>query len=166
MNDVILALDLGTTIGWAYHQGGVTESGVTTLPSPKKGRSTIPDDHVGLTYYSFAEWLKSYPAYIKPTLVAYEEPMGNFKNAGARNIIVGMRGILMAWTAKYDIPITSIPQTKLKKFATGKGNADKAAMLHAAQEMLDPEVIDYNEADALWVLQWALSTRALSSLKS
>jgi len=42
----------------------------------------------------------------------------------------------------------------LKKFATGKGNADKKAMVAAAQ-LLVPELKDHNQADALFLAKYA-----------
>jgi Holliday junction resolvasome RuvABC endonuclease subunit len=43
----------------------------------------------------------------------------------------------------------------IKKHATGKGNADKVAMVEAMQLRGHP-VTDDNEADALALLYWAL----------
>ena len=43
----------------------------------------------------------------------------------------------------------------MKKFATGKGNADKGQMIEACQEKLNIQTNDDNEADALWILEWA-----------
>jgi len=45
----------------------------------------------------------------------------------------------------------------LKKYATGKGNADKAQMMAALAALSHPwgrVAQDDNEADALWVLRW------------
>lgn len=44
-----------------------------------------------------------------------------------------------------------VPPAKLKKFATGKGTADKTAMVVAARERLGWEGMDDNQADALWL---------------
>jgi Holliday junction resolvasome RuvABC endonuclease subunit len=43
-----------------------------------------------------------------------------------------------------------VPPAKLKKFATGKGTADKTAMVVAARERLGWTGMDNNAADALW----------------
>ena len=46
----------------------------------------------------------------------------------------------------------------IKRFATGKGNADKAAVIDAIRSRgFAPR--DYNEADALAILLWAIETR-------
>lgn len=44
-----------------------------------------------------------------------------------------------------------VPPAKLKKFATGKGTADKTAMVVAARERLGWTGMDNNAADALWL---------------
>jgi Holliday junction resolvasome RuvABC endonuclease subunit len=44
-----------------------------------------------------------------------------------------------------------VPPSTLKKYATGKGNADKGAMLVAAVKRLGYEGTDNNEADARWL---------------
>ncbi|MEY3082847.1 MAG: hypothetical protein RJA94_2832, partial [Pseudomonadota bacterium] len=46
----------------------------------------------------------------------------------------------------------------IKRFATGKGNADKQAMIAAVRER-GFESADDNEADAIAILLWALETK-------
>lgn len=48
----------------------------------------------------------------------------------------------------YARPFVVIPPAKLKQFATGKGNADKTAMVVAARERFGYEGTNNNEADA------------------
>jgi len=43
----------------------------------------------------------------------------------------------------------------LKKFATGHGNADKQGMIAEARRRFKADLADDNEADALWILDWA-----------
>ncbi len=47
--------------------------------------------------------------------------------------------------------IVMVPPATLKKYATGKGNADKLAMVMAAYKRLGYDGSDHNEADALWL---------------
>ena len=42
----------------------------------------------------------------------------------------------------------------LKKFATGKGQAGKPAMIAAAEPIIGRDPIDDNEADAVRVARW------------
>jgi Holliday junction resolvasome RuvABC endonuclease subunit len=44
-----------------------------------------------------------------------------------------------------------VPPSTLKRYATGKGNADKATVLQAAWKRLGYEGTDHNAADALWL---------------
>lgn len=45
-----------------------------------------------------------------------------------------------------------IPPATVKKYATGKGNVDKVAVIVAARERLGIDTLDDNEADAAWLL--------------
>lgn len=49
------------------------------------------------------------------------------------------------------IPFAVVPPTTLKKYACGKGNADKTEMVVAARERLGYDGHDNNIADALWL---------------
>ena len=51
-----------------------------------------------------------------------------------------------------------VPVGTIKRFATGRGNADKAAMV-AAMKARGFNPADDNEADALAILLWAIETR-------
>ena len=56
-----------------------------------------------------------------------------------------------------DVPVVMLSPGEVKKFATGKGNADKAAMIAAARARgFSPA--DDNEADAIAILHWAIET--------
>ena len=43
----------------------------------------------------------------------------------------------------------------LKQFATGSGRAGKEDMIHRATEVFNKRILDDNEADALWLLEYA-----------
>jgi len=51
------------------------------------------------------------------------------------------------------IPTLEVPPPTLKKYATGKGNANKVEVLKAAWERLGYDGTDDNESDALWLRQ-------------
>lgn len=57
---------------------------------------------------------------------------------------------LAAWA--HGIPVAIVPFASLKKYSTGKGNADKAAMMAAAIRSFDYPGDNENEADA-WCLK-------------
>jgi Holliday junction resolvasome RuvABC endonuclease subunit len=50
-----------------------------------------------------------------------------------------------------------VPPPRLKKFATGKGVADKTAMVVAARDRLGWAGMDNNQADALWLRAMGLA---------
>jgi Holliday junction resolvasome RuvABC endonuclease subunit len=147
----ILALDLASTTGFALSANGVITHGAQKFGDPKlKDSPAFPE---GARFVRFQRWLRDRIATDKPDAIVYEEPMGNFKSAHARNVVVGLRGILLMTAAYYEIPTTGVAQTKLKKFATGKGNAKKADMIAAAARHWPDEVFaDDNAADAFLLL--------------
>jgi Holliday junction resolvasome RuvABC endonuclease subunit len=59
------------------------------------------------------------------------------------------------------LPYATVAPTSLKKYAAGKGNAKKEAVLAAAIRRLDYQGDDHNEADALWLLAMALDHYAI-----
>lgn len=61
---------------------------------------------------------------------------------------------LALWEA--GVAYLDVAPTRLKKFATGKGTADKFQMLAAAIHKLGYLGHNHNEADALWLRQMAL----------
>jgi hypothetical protein len=65
---------------------------------------------------------------------------------------------LTAWAELRGVPYEGIPVGTIKKHATGRGNADKQAMITAARAKgFSP--VDDNEADAIAILLWAIETR-------
>jgi Holliday junction resolvasome RuvABC endonuclease subunit len=56
------------------------------------------------------------------------------------------------------VPYQGVPVGTIKKHATGRGNADKQAMVAAARARgFSPA--DDNEADAIALLLWAIETQ-------
>lgn len=89
----------------------------------------------------------------RPDLIAVEAP--------AFHPVRGMdtRGLEVAGAVKWYLhhqqhAYVLVGTGTLKKFATGKGNADKKAMVAAAQ-LLVPELKDHNQADALFLAKYA-----------
>lgn len=60
-------------------------------------------------------------------------------------------GIIRWELHKSGIPWLVVPPSSLKRYATGKGTANKTAMVIAARDRLGYERTDDNEADALWL---------------
>jgi Holliday junction resolvasome RuvABC endonuclease subunit len=66
----------------------------------------------------------------------------------------GLLATLTAWAELKAIPYEGVPVGTIKRYATGKGNADKAAVI-AAMQARGFHPADDNEADALALLLWA-----------
>jgi ABC-type sugar transport system ATPase subunit len=64
---------------------------------------------------------------------------------------------LTAWAELRGVPYEGVPVGTIKRHATGKGNADKDAMIAAARARgFSPA--DDNEADAIALLLWVIAT--------
>ncbi len=69
----------------------------------------------------------------------------------AAHVYGGLVATLTAWCEHHGIPYAGVPVGTWKRDLTGKGNADKAAVMAAVRELgYAPETQD--EADALGVL--------------
>ena len=110
----ILALDLGTTTGWAIRGfDGLITSGTASF---KPGRY----DGGGMRYLRFTNWLTELD--------------------------------------RLSGPIAAIWFEEVRRHATGKGNANKDAMITVARARgFSPA--DDNEADAIAILHWAIESR-------
>ena len=62
--------------------------------------------------------------------------------------------LLTAWCEERSVAYEGVPVGTIKRFATGRGNADKAAMVAAIQAR-GFRPADDNEADAIALLLWA-----------
>jgi len=76
----------------------------------------------------------------------------------AAHVFGGFLATLSTWCEQRSVPYQGVPVGTLKRFATGKGNAGKEAVI-AAVRARGFTPADDNEADALALLLWALETR-------
>jgi len=144
----ILALDLGTTLGWALRLSGQVMGGTESF---KLGRF----EGGGMRYLRFVRWLDDLWRFAGPQVVYFEE-VRRHRGVDAAHAYGGFLAQLTAWCERHAVPYQGVPVGTIKKFATGKGNADKAAMIEAARRWgHKPE--DDNEADALALLHWAMA---------
>jgi Holliday junction resolvasome RuvABC endonuclease subunit len=144
----LLALDLATRTGWASWTG-VLESGVQVFDI-KRGESP------GMRYLRFRRWLEDLAQLIAPDLIVYEQTiMRGHGSQAPQEITNGFSTRVQELCALRAIDHAAVYPSTLKKWTTGKGNADKAAMMAAVAERWKA-VTDDNESDAIALLHYAL----------
>ncbi|MDR5654381.1 crossover junction endodeoxyribonuclease RuvC [Ruixingdingia sedimenti] len=147
----ILALDLGTTTGWALrgHDGLIT-SGTTSL---RPGRF----DGGGMRYLRFTNWLTELDRLSGPIAAIWFEEVRRHAGTDAAHVFGGLLATLTTWAELRGIPYSGVPVGTIKKYATGRGNAPKQDMIAAARARgFSPA--DDNEADAIAILNWVIDT--------
>lgn len=92
---------------------------------------------------------------VHPDLVILEAPFISPKMMGSASKLLMLHGAVQVTLYDARIPVVLVPPACLKKYATGKGNADKHAVLAEAIRRLGYAGSDDNEADALWL--WAMA---------
>jgi len=140
---IILALDLGTKCGWAAENC----SGVWNLK---------PSTHesAGERYRKFKYYLGTQKI---PTFIVYEEIHAHAA-VDAAHVWGGLEAILQTYCLEYKIEYKGVGVGTIKKHATGNGHAKKDDMILAATlEWPGINIIDDNHADALWLLDYAIS---------
>lgn len=146
----ILALDLGTTTGWAiYSTDGTITSGTETF---KPGRF----EGGGMRFLRFKRWLYELSASESMLTAVYFEEVRRHVGVDAAHAYGGFMAHLTAWCEHHNIPYQGVPVGTIKKHATGKGNSGKYEMMKAARAA-GHFVKDDNEADALHLLMYAIS---------
>jgi Holliday junction resolvasome RuvABC endonuclease subunit len=148
----ILALDLGTTTGWAIRgfDSLITSGTVSFKPSRYDGG--------GMRYLRFTNWLTELDRLTGPIATIWFEEVRNHKGVDAAHVYGGLMASLTSWAELRGIPYEGVPVGTIKRHATGKGNANKQAMIDAAcARGFSPA--DDNEADAIAILLWAIETQ-------
>lgn len=145
----ILALDLGTTTGWATlaSSGHIVHGWASFKPGRYEGG--------GMRYLRFSRWLDSMAIETTISEVAFEE-VRRHAGTDAAHVYGGFLAMLTGWCEERRIPYRGIPVGTIKRHVTGKGNADKAAVIAAVKALGHP-VSDDNEADAVALLRYVMS---------
>ena len=147
----ILALDLGTTTGWAIRDfdGLITSGTVSFKPSRYDGG--------GMRYLRFTNWLTEIDRLSGPIEAIYFEEVRRHAGTDAAHVYGGLLAVLTSWGELRGVPYQGVPVGTIKKHASGKGNAPKQAMIDAARKRgFNPA--DDNEADAIAILLWEIET--------
>ena len=152
MNSTILALDLGTTTGWALRSsdGAITSGSAGFRPQRFEGG--------GMRFLRFKRWLAELKDMTGGIHALYFEEVRRHVSTDAAHAYGGFLATLTAWCEHHQIPYQGVPVGTIKKHATGKGNSGKDEMIAAAKAR-GHNPVDDNEADALALLHWAIETQ-------
>lgn len=165
----ILALDLGTTTGWAYRsRSGAITAGSWLLASDKaikraaKARmdrrldDRIPALHgrlIGVWRDHFHENGVEEPI---DFLVFEDVQFSSYTQQ--TQLWASFRAVVWLFCKHHNVTIDCCPVKTLKKFATGSGIANKDFMVQEAEKFFpDIPIVDDNCADALHLLRWAVT---------
>lgn len=148
----ILALDLGTTTGWALRaaDGQVTSGTVAFRPGRFQG--------AGMAFLRFKRWLDELNRPAAPIDAVFFEEVRRHAGTTAAHVYGGFLAHLAAWCEHHEVPYQGVPVGTIKRHVAGKGNADKQAVI-AAIRARGFAPADDNEADALAILLWAIETQ-------
>jgi Holliday junction resolvasome RuvABC endonuclease subunit len=149
MTLTILALDLGTTTGWALRtrDGSITSGTHTFRPQRFEGG--------GMRFLRFKRWLTDLKANAEGIDALHFEEVRRHVSTDAAHAYGGFLATLTSWCEHHQIPYQGVPVGTIKKHATGRGNAGKDDMV-AAMRGRGHAPSDDNEADALAILYWAV----------
>lgn len=141
----LLALDPATNCGYA-HSCGV--SGTWDL-------SVRRDESGGMKLIRLRAKLTEMRDSVGVGVIVFEAARHAApKMQGALVVQAELQGVIKAWCIDNEVQFRGYSPSEIKKHATGKGNANKDAMLVAARAKW-PKNMDDNEADALWLLDLA-----------
>lgn len=143
----ILAIDPATKTGWAHSSGA---SGTWDLFVRR-------DESDGMRLIRLVGKLREIRAASGVDLIVFEAARhGAPKMQGALVVQAELQGQIKRFAMENAIQYRGYSPKEIKKHATGKGNANKKEVLATARKRWpDVEIIDDNQADAMWLLDLA-----------
>ena len=108
-----------------------------------------------MTFLRFCAWLQEVDETAGGIGAVYFEEVRSHRGVAASHAYGGFLAHLTAWAEANEIPYRGVPVTTIKRHVTGRGNADKDAVISAVRA-IGFAPADDNEADALALLDWAL----------
>lgn len=146
----ILALDLGTTTGFAISKNkDITHGFISFKPGRFEGG--------GMRYLRFTKWLNEILSLSIKIDAIYFEEVRRHLGVDAAHAYGGFLAHLTAFCEEKKIPYSGVPVGTIKKHITDKGNASKKEIIEAVNK-LGFAVNDDNEADAIALLLYAVYT--------
>lgn len=143
MQSNILAIDLGTQMGFALGNDKIEKSGIFNLKKLAAG---------GITPFAMFQALDSLEIDIKDTKVVVEIVVSHGKDgAKAAQFYGAALFCLRKWCYDNKIPLLYVGVSTIKKLFTGDGRATKKAMADRARELgFQPKNTDEADAIAIW----------------
>jgi len=136
----LLALDLGTVTGFMC---GTPEHNVSGIWNLKPTRF----ESAGMRFVKLRTKLAEMHRAYGFSHIVFEE-VRRHAGTDAAHVYGGLLGTLQTWCEENGVTYEGAGVGTIKKFATGKGNADKKAMIAAARGF-GTDTDDDNEADAV-----------------
>lgn len=155
----ILALDLGTNTGFALYDKKI-KSGVKHFKASRF-------EDVNCRFEKFEDFLHEVRKNcgVLGLSKIYFEAVRRHIGTDAAHCYGGFMAVLIVFCGRNKISYQGVPVGTIKKHITGKGNADKVAVIKAIQALgFNPK--DDNEADALALLDYALAQEGAASSNS
>ncbi len=154
----VLALDLGTTMGWALKTSACVSSG--SMNWAQRRRETRGERLTRLW-----KWLHMVDRGNTLSLLAYEEVQFMQKAHLAAHAYAQFHAVVLLFAARKQIPVVEVHTSTLKKAVTGSGKhpkgTGKAALMAAVRALgFTPDTQD--ECDAIAVLHWATRCRGFT----
>lgn len=155
----ILALDLGTSTGFAHNLTGELQAGTWLLGTDKeisawgKARETRKRDPRVQRLFKILSSLD------RPDIVVFEDVQFASYTKQAQLWPSYRTAVWLAFGP--NTVLECVPVKTLKKFATGNGNADKEQMakaLYTQQPELKTAGLNDDAIDAIWIYSWAVQT--------
>jgi len=144
----ILALDLAKQVGYAQYiklSDDIT-SGSKSF-APLRGQSVMA------LFGKWSDWIRVQIGSHKFDCVAFELIDWNIREQAWREMYLGMIAIIQAECHNNHFDCKGYSVRDIKLAATGQAKAQKGEMVRTARLMWpDQQIIDDNQADALWVL--------------
>jgi Holliday junction resolvasome RuvABC endonuclease subunit len=149
LNVNILALDLGTKLGWALQMRDRPITHGTESFAPRKSWSP------GQRWQRYRTFLHEVVAHNNVHVIAYED-VKRHAGTDAAHAYGAFLALTELVADSHRVRLVPVGVGTIKKHWTGKGNADKAAMeAQARARGFRPE--SDNDADALAILHWAVA---------
>ena len=129
--NAILALDLGQKTGWAVRASdSAIASGTVELRPRFEGG--------GMVLLRFRAWLQEVDETAGGVCAVYFEEVRFHRGVTAAQVHGGFLAHLTAWAEMFKIPYRGVPVGTIKRHVTGRGNADKDAVIAAVRARLRP----------------------------